>query len=93
MRQFREKPHTKLRVLLDCYGVQGADIAKWLGRSNNNYVSDRMIARKPWTIDEIYIIIENLRRINPEDPPIPYDKIVEYFPPKGLRVQGQQLPA
>ena len=82
----REKPHTRLRMLMDSYGVLGQDIANWIGHSDK-YVSDRMLARHPWTIDEIYIIADKINGLDPENPPLPYVAIAEYFPLGGLRAK------
>lgn len=68
------KPHMKLRGAMVERDIDEAYIARKLQRGPT-YVSQRMMGRKPWQIDEAYKILDMIRA--------PYDQLAAYFPPKG----------
>ena len=58
-------------------------LAKKIGRTEP-YVSDRMLGRRPFTVDDVYVLCKLLS--------IPVGEVLEYFPPsirKGGRSGGQ----
>lgn len=69
------KAHAKLRAAMVEADVDGRYLARKLGRGTA-YVSIRMMGHESWELDECYTILDLLR--------IPYDKLAEYFPPRGL---------
>ena len=68
------KPHAKLRGALVERDIDEAYLARKLQRGVT-YVSQRMMGRKPWPMDEAYAIMDMIRA--------PYDQLAVYFPPKG----------
>ena len=68
------KPHAKLRGALVAADIDEAYIARKL-QSGVPYVSQRMMGKKPWPMDEAYKIMDMIRA--------PYDQLAAYFPPKG----------
>ena len=68
------KPHAKLRGALMERDIDEAYLARKLQRSVT-YVSQHMMAHKPWPMDEAYKIMDMIRA--------PYDQLPVYFPPKG----------
>ena len=73
--------HQILRVSLRIHQIEHlqkdideAYLARKLQRGVT-YVSQRMMGKKPWAMDEAYAIMDLLR--------IPYDQMAAYFPPKG----------
>ena len=68
------RPHAKLRGALVAADIDEAYIARKLQRGVT-YVSQRMMGRKPWPMDEAYAIMDLLR--------LPYDQMAVYFPPRG----------
>ena len=68
------RPHAKLRGALAAADVDQQYLARKLLLSTK-CVSQRMTGKHPWTVDEVYTIMDLLR--------IPYDQMAVYFPPKG----------
>lgn len=68
------KPHAKLRGALTARDITGQYLARRLLKSGN-YISERMVGRKPWNLDECYKIMDMIGA--------PYTELAEYFPPKG----------
>lgn len=68
------KPHAKLRGALMERDIDEAYLARKLQRGVT-YISQRMMGRKPWPMDEAYAILDLIR--------VPYDQLAVYFPPKG----------
>ena len=68
------KPHAKLRGALMEKDIDEAYLARKLQRGVT-YVSQRMMGRKPWPMDEAYAIMDMLRAR--------YAQLTVYFPPKG----------
>lgn len=61
----------KLKKVLHTEEITYDFLEKEIGR-HRPYIADRMMGRKPWTLDEVYQICDSAR--------IPYEKISEYFP-------------
>lgn len=73
----------KLRAKMAEYGINQKYLAKKIGRTEP-YVSDRMLGRRPFTVDDVYVLCKLLS--------IPVGEVLEYFPPsirKGGRSGGQ----
>ena len=68
------KPHAKLRGALMEKDIVEAYLVRKLQRGVT-YISQRMMGRKPWPMDEAYKIMDMIRA--------PYDQLPVYFPPKG----------
>ena len=68
------RQHAKLRGALVAADIDEAYIARKLQRGVT-YVSQRMMGKKPWPMDEAYKIMDMIRA--------PYDQLAAYFPPKG----------
>lgn len=68
------RPHAKLRGALVAAGIDERHLARKLLRGTA-YISQRMMGKKPWPIDEAYTILDLIR--------IPHDQLPVYFPPKG----------
>lgn len=69
------KPHAKLRGALLAADMDERYLAGKLLRGTV-YVSQRMMGKHPWTLDECYQILNMLH--------IPHDQLPVYFPPKGI---------
>lgn len=69
------KPHAKLRGALMERDIDEAYLARKLLRGAT-YISQRMMGKKPWPIDEAYMIMDLIHA--------PHDMLPEYFPPKGI---------
>ncbi len=70
------RPMKKLRMAFFEKDIEYEDVCKTINRSKT-YLVQRMMAKKPFAITEIYAIC------NMAD--IPYEKIPEYFPPMERR--------
>ena len=68
------RPHAKLRGALVAADIDEKYLARKLLRGTV-YISQRMMGKKPWAMDEAYAIMDLLR--------LPYDQMAVYFPPKG----------
>jgi hypothetical protein len=68
------RPHAKLRGAMVAADMDEEYLARKLLRGRT-YVSQRMMGRKPWPMDEAYAIMDLIRA--------PYDQLTIYFPPKG----------
>lgn len=68
-------PFRKLRSRMFECDYKCTDISRKIARSST-YVSKRMSAHIPFTIDEIYDICDDLE--------VPYNEIPEYFPRGGV---------
>lgn len=68
------KPHAKLRGAMMANDIDSTHLANKLLRGSV-YISQRMMGKQPWTLDECYQILDMLH--------IPYEMLPEYFPPKG----------
>ena len=66
------KPPAKLRGALMEKDIDEAYLARKLQRGVT-YVSQRMMGRKPWPMDEAYAILDLIR--------VPHDQLAVYFPP------------
>jgi len=65
------KPYRKLRAKLVEYDIDQEYLCEILGRGIT-YVSHRMNAKKAWTQEEMYTMMDELE--------IPYEMMHEYFP-------------
>lgn len=72
------RPHYKLRRALRDMDVDEPYLAELLGRSVS-YVSTRMMGLGPWTIDEVYKMLEIIN-----EPP---RRMHMYFTPKGRNIE------
>lgn len=68
------RPHAKLRGAMVAADMDEEYLARKLLRGRT-YVSQRMMGKKPWAMDEAYAIMDLLR--------LPHDQLAVYFPPKG----------
>jgi hypothetical protein len=68
------RPHAKLRGAMVAADMDEEYLARKLLRGRT-YVSQRMMGKKPWAMDEVYAIMDLLR--------LPHDQLAAYFPPKG----------
>lgn len=68
------KPHAKLRGAMIAADIDQKYLARKLLLSTK-CVSQRMTGKHPWTMDEVYTIMDLLR--------LPHDQLAVYFPPKG----------
>lgn len=68
------RPHAKLRGAMIAADIDESYLARKLLRGTT-YISQRMVGKKPWAMDEVYTIMDLLK--------IPYDQMAAYFPPKG----------
>lgn len=68
------KPHAVLRGALIAMDIDESYLARKLCRGTC-YISQRMMGRKPWPLDECYKILDMLRE--------PYARLPEFFPPAG----------
>jgi hypothetical protein len=66
--------YRKLRGAITERGVHIYDLAGHLGVEPMT-VSQRMVGRTPWKLDEVYKVMDYLE--------IPKDQIYDYFPPEG----------
>ena len=69
------KPYKKLRDLLHEHEITQVDLAKLLLLSPGS-VSNRLMAKQPWTLDECYIVLEHLNQ--------PVSRLPELFPRGGI---------
>lgn len=67
------RPHAMLRGAMVAADIDEQYLARKLLRGKT-YVSERMMGRKPWQMDEVYTIMDLLR--------LPHDKLAVYFPPQ-----------
>ena len=72
-----EKKFKKLKTLLFEMDIKQTELCKEIKKSQT-YLTDRMMARRPFEMDVVYAICDYLD--------IPYSKIPEYFPPKGVQI-------
>jgi hypothetical protein len=68
------RPHAKLRGAMIAADIDESYLARKLLRGTT-YISQRMVGKKPWAMDEVYTIMDLLQ--------IPYDQMAVYFPPRG----------
>lgn len=68
------RPHAKLRGAMVAADMDEEYFARKLLRGRT-YISQRMMGKKPWAMDEVYEIMQLLH--------IPHEQMAEYFPPKG----------
>jgi cyanate lyase len=68
------KPYKLLKGEIFANDMTQNDIAATIGRSQN-YVTQRMTGKKPWTMQDAYAICDALE--------IPHEKMHRYFPPEG----------
>lgn len=68
------KPHIKLRGALAAADIDQQYLARKLLLSPK-CVSQRMTGKYPWTLDEVYTILDLIR--------VPHDQMAAYFPPRG----------
>ena len=68
------KPHAMLRGPLMARDIDEAYLARKL-RRGVCYVSQRMMGRKPWPLDEAYAIMDMIHE--------PHARLPEFFPPMG----------
>lgn len=73
------KPFSNLRHAMDDNDIDQSYIARRILR-NPRYVSERMCAYKPFTLNEAYTIMKILN--------IPHDQLHVYFPPNGQNEPG-----
>ena len=79
---FSEFPHHDVLIFIIRFGqmddeeITQSDMAEWIERGLD-YVNQRMTAKKPFTIWEVYIICDKLH--------IPVSEIGLYFPPTRLK--------
>jgi hypothetical protein len=69
------RPHAKLRGALMERDIDEAYLARKLLRGPT-YISQRMMGKKPWAMDEAYMIMDLIHA--------PLEMLAEYFPPKGV---------
>ena len=69
------RPHAKLRGALIAADIDERYLARKLLRGTS-YISQRMMGKKPWPMDEAYAIMDMLR--------IPHDQLPIYFPKGGV---------
>ncbi|MCD7947534.1 MAG: hypothetical protein LUG13_04445 [Oscillospiraceae bacterium] len=76
-----------MRKLMFAYNVTQTTLADIINRSTD-YVSKRMLAHKPWDMDDIYAIADYFNDLDPDDLPMPYEDIAKYFPPRKASKKG-----
>lgn len=64
----------KLKTELFANDIDQKYLCKKLGKSQT-YISDRMMGRRPWSMDDVYTLCDLLQ--------IPCEQIPEYFPRGG----------
>ncbi len=75
------KPFSYIRELMMKYEIDQITLAEILGRCIA-YVSQRMTAKKPWDLDDMYKIMDTFS--------IPYSQMHIYFPKNGKRCEVQE---
>ena len=61
------KPYEVLRNELRKHGYSGTDVARWFDLMPSS-ISSRMTGHTPWSIDEIYTIMDKLELVQRLDP-------------------------
>jgi hypothetical protein len=67
------KPFARLRAEMKYHDIDEAYLGERLGRSHK-YISERLMAKAPWTMDEVYTILDLINW--------PTEKMHEIFPPR-----------
>ena len=73
------KPYKKLKIEMAANDIDQRYLQKRLDRSQY-YISDRMMGRRPWNMDDVYAICDLLH--------ISYGLIPMYFPKGGEQKNG-----
>lgn len=60
-RKMKGRPFKNLRGALKMEGYDELDICEWINRGAS-YVSMRMMHKRPWTLEEMEIILDNLNK-------------------------------
>ena len=73
------KAFKELKCLLIMQDKQQSDLVRATGKSQG-YITERMSARRPFDMDDVYAICRELD--------IAFVDIPKYFPPKGIAQKG-----
>lgn len=73
------KAFKELKCLMIMQDKQQSDLARVTGKSQS-YITERMSARKPFDMDDVYAICKEVG--------IAFCDIPKYFPPKGITQKG-----
>ena len=74
------KAFKELKCLMIMQDKQQSDLARVTGKSQS-YITERMSARKPFDMDDVYAICKEVG--------IAFCDIPKYFPPKGKTIKGE----
>lgn len=84
------------KLLVDtlwCLEIKHSELAEALDMSPTS-LSARMTEKLPWSQDEMYLVCDYVNAIaknEGETPPLPYERIHEFFPPRNKTAIIQKL--